>query len=143
MKEERVMDLKNKTLVFFDGYCVFCNKWISFLARHDKKDQFYFASIQEEVAETYLSKYQLSINKECPKSIYVITQYQSEKEQLLTASSAAIFLLAQIGPYWKLIKVLYVIPKWCRDAIFMFCTDSLQTIWTISRVYDARYYITV
>ena len=42
---------KNKKIVLFDGVCNLCNKAVTFIIEHDKKDVFRFASLQSEIGK--------------------------------------------------------------------------------------------
>lgn len=42
---------ENKKIVLFDGVCNLCNKAVTFIIEHDKKDVFRFASLQSEIGE--------------------------------------------------------------------------------------------
>ena len=42
------MDSSGHAVVVFDGECAFCNRWVDFLLRFDRKDTFRFAARQSQ-----------------------------------------------------------------------------------------------
>jgi len=50
-----------KAIIFYDGECGFCNDWVLYIIKHDKKDYFQFCSLQSKTAEQYAEKYKFSI----------------------------------------------------------------------------------
>ena len=48
--------MSKKIIIFFDGYCILCNKTIDFLISQDKKQKFLFATLQSKTATNMLNE---------------------------------------------------------------------------------------
>jgi predicted DCC family thiol-disulfide oxidoreductase YuxK len=51
-----------KHIILFDGACNFCSFWVKFVVKRDRKDVFRFASLQSDVGQKLLSKYNLGVD---------------------------------------------------------------------------------
>lgn len=96
-------------IIFFDGICNLCNGTVDFIIKRDKKNSFRFASLQSEIAESYLPDPMLS-------SLSSIVLYADGK--LYTESDAAIYIAAQLGGIWSIFKIFFIVPKFLRDGIY-------------------------
>ena len=47
-------NLNNLNIIFFDGVCNLCNSSVQFIIKRNKKQQFYYASLQSDVAKEIL-----------------------------------------------------------------------------------------
>ena len=100
--------MNNQTLILlFDGECTFCNVWISFIKKNGSSSRFKYLPLQSEEALKLLSIHQ--VNKDLD-SILVI-----KKEVVHSKSSAALVIINELGGWWNLAKVIYLIPKPVRD----------------------------
>jgi predicted DCC family thiol-disulfide oxidoreductase YuxK len=98
-------------IVFFDGYCILCNRAIDFLLRKDKKQRLKYASLQSDLSRTFL----LQINKQALKEDTVIFYHQG---QILFRSEAVLKIAGLLGfPYSALI-IFKIIPVTWRDHIY-------------------------
>jgi predicted DCC family thiol-disulfide oxidoreductase YuxK len=86
-----------KHIVFFDGVCGFCNRFIQVLLEKDKQDAFHFASLQSEFANATLAK--KGINSADLNTVYIIANYGTDKEKVLNKSDAIVFAAGQLD-WW-------------------------------------------
>jgi predicted DCC family thiol-disulfide oxidoreductase YuxK len=101
-------------IVFYDGNCGLCHRFIRFLLAEDKDMAFRFAPLQSKTFETSLSESQ---RQDLPDSIVVFTQDQ----QVLTFSSAIIYALKRLGGFWRILgTALALIPRFLRDFGYRF-----------------------
>lgn len=98
-------------LVLFDGVCNFCNYWVNFAIRHDKKGFLRFTPIQGETAKQVLPEFSINTNKISS----VIFVYNGKA---YTQSSAALQICRHLNGGWKLFYGLYIIPKFLRDFMY-------------------------
>lgn len=103
-------NLENEQIIFFDGICVFCNKSINLLEDLDKKNKFKFATLQGETAKQLLA---ISLVSGDLKSLVFYKQ-----GKIFLKSSAVIEIVFQLGGFWKLIKITYIIPKIIRNIFY-------------------------
>jgi predicted DCC family thiol-disulfide oxidoreductase YuxK len=101
-------------IILYDGVCGLCNRFVQFVLRHDRKDQFRFAPLQSNFARTILERH--SLNPEVLDTVYVVFDYGQSSERLLSRSEAASAVLKELGGVWRLwAKLLDFLPKRFRD----------------------------
>jgi predicted DCC family thiol-disulfide oxidoreductase YuxK len=109
LKRERVTEaFNNKSIVFYDGDCGFCNSTISFVLKKEKKKEILFCSLQSAFAKKTFDEFDVKINLD---TIFYLTD-----NRLLTKSSA-IFEISKdlVFPYSIARYVSYVCPKIIAD----------------------------
>ena len=105
-------------IVLYDGVCGLCNRLVQFLLKHDYDDNFRFASLQSELANTVLIRH--SHDPHDLDTVYVVRNYGLDNEALLARSDAILFMLAKLGGIWKLAGVGRVLPRGSRDLAYKF-----------------------
>lgn len=98
-------------LVLFDGVCNFCNFWIQFALKRDKKRKLMFGSLQGETAQQLLPQY--SIDPGIITSVIFIEDGIAYRE-----STAALKICRHLDGGWKLFYILIIIPAFIRDGIY-------------------------
>ncbi|MEO7924451.1 MAG: thiol-disulfide oxidoreductase DCC family protein [Chitinophagaceae bacterium] len=98
-------------VILFDGVCNFCNYWVNFAIRHDRKKKLRFTPLQGGTAERILPRY--NIHPTALSSVIFI-----DKGKAYTQSSAAIRICKYLDGGWKLFYALMIIPKFLRDLIY-------------------------
>tara|TARA_B100001758_G_C18334606_1_gene570853 strand:- start:855 stop:1292 length:438 start_codon:yes stop_codon:yes gene_type:complete len=101
----------NKSIIFFDGECVLCNRYILFVSYNDKKDNFRFMSLQ---------------NKEIDKLINLRHEIKGHGDSILlmegkiikSKSAAVLSILSQLNFPYNLLSFFYIIPKPVRDTLY-------------------------
>lgn len=118
--EERTgaMSSPRQTLVLYDGVCGLCNRLVSFLLRHDRRDQFRFAPLQSELAQTLLRRYCLDSNDF--DTVVVLADFGQPAERALTRSQAALWAVSQLGGIWKLFAIAKLAPLFLRERLYRF-----------------------
>ena len=106
------MDSADKLLVFYDGHCALCQFWVKFLVQRDRHDRFRFAALQSPLAQRN------GISP--PEDVAPDTVIVMKDQIMLTESTAAITLLAALGGFWNLTRILLVIPCSLRDPLYRF-----------------------
>lgn len=101
----------NEGLVLFDGVCNFCNYWVQFAIKRNKKKNLRFGSLQGNTAQEILPRYQ--IDPSILKSVVFIennTAYQS--------STAVLKICKHLDGGWKLLSLFLIIPSFLRDPVY-------------------------
>jgi len=101
-------------IIFYDGVCILCDKFIQFVHRNDQSDLFRFATLQDEAGQ--LIKSELNLVSE-EKDETVILLYEG-KTSIYSDVSIKVFRL--LGWPYKIIAIFSIIPRKIRDAIYVF-----------------------
>lgn len=97
-------------LVLFDGVCNLCNGFVQFLIRQDKRDQLTFGSLQGSIAQQLLA--QNGINNYLSSIVYI------RNGKLHQRSSAALSILKDVGGWWWLTQIFWIVPRPIRDMFY-------------------------
>lgn len=97
-------------IIFFDGVCNLCNGAVSFIIHHDKNDVFKLASLQSEVADEILKKYNMSSQLDT----FIYLRYGTVYKR----SSAALYVLYDMGFPLRLFSILLILPSFLRDPFY-------------------------
>ena len=97
-------------VILFDGVCVFCSRWIRFVATRDVARRFRFTPIQSaygmRLARTF------GIDPDNPDTNAVIHGGQAHLQ-----SDAALTVLSNL-PRWGWTRALFLVPKPLRDVAY-------------------------
>lgn len=99
-----------KSIVLFDGVCNLCSGLVQFLLKKDKKDHFYFASLQSKTGRQLLKDYKVH---PATDSIVLING-----EEAFVKSDAAIKIAEKLGGFYKGFLALRIFPKSWRNFIY-------------------------
>lgn len=113
-------DIVEHPIVLFDGECRFCNGWVKFLLRRDKRDVFRFAPLQSEAARAMLPTYLLK--DDSLDSVMVV-----EPNDIYTHSSAVLRIAKHLGGPWAILYALIVVPIPLRDAAYRWVAKRRYT----------------
>lgn len=114
--------MRDHPIVFFDGVCNFCNYWVNFAIKRDKKKKLRFAALQGETAARILAAHQLPINS-------LSTVVLIDNGKVYTQSSAALRISKHLDGGWKLLYGLMIIPKFIRDFFYNIIARNRYKWW--------------
>ena len=97
-------------VILYDGVCVFCSRWIRFIAARDKDRRFRFTAIQSPYGTRLAQAF--GIDPQDPDTNAVI-----HGGVAWFKSDAALTVLGLL-PGWSWVRVLFAVPKSLRDAIY-------------------------
>jgi predicted DCC family thiol-disulfide oxidoreductase YuxK len=97
-------------VILYDGVCVFCSRWIRFIAARDTDSRFRFTAIQSGYG-TRLAR-AFGIDPDDPDTNAVI-----HGGEAYFKSDAALTVLSKL-PGWGWVRVLRLVPKGLRDAVY-------------------------
>jgi predicted DCC family thiol-disulfide oxidoreductase YuxK len=100
-------------VVVFDGECSFCNGWVDFLLKFDRRDVFRFAARQSEAGAAYSREAGLPVAG--VGSIILV-----EGKTIRLRSDAVLRMLELLGFPFAVARVFRVIPAVLRDAGYDF-----------------------
>lgn len=110
--EESLPDPARHPILFFDGECVLCNSTVDLLLSIDTQETFYFATLQGTTADELLP--------DQPDSPLKWSFLYLDGDGLHRESEAALKLTERLGPPWKLLNLMRIIPRWIRDPVYRF-----------------------
>lgn len=90
-------------IIFFDGVCHLCNRWVDFVIRRDVKKFFCFSPLESKTAE---------------KENISIVLFEDGKR--FTESTAILRIFKNLGGMWSLLYVGILIPRPLRDVLYRF-----------------------
>ena len=97
-------------VILYDGVCVFCSRWVRFVATRDVNQQFRFTAIQSGYGTRLAQAF--GIDASDPDTNAVI-----HGGIAYFKSDAALTVLSQL-PRWGWVRVLRPVPKPLRDAAY-------------------------
>jgi predicted DCC family thiol-disulfide oxidoreductase YuxK len=89
-------------IIFFDGHCGLCNKFVNFMIKADRKGVFKFSPLQSEFAKQNL----MPSDVEDLKSVVVLIDGQSFRK-----AEGVFKALCTVGGIWKLSLILGWLPS--------------------------------
>ena len=110
-------NLKNKKIIFFDGSCTLCNNYILFVAKRDRKNNFFFSSLQSKITDNLIKHYDRE------NSVILLTG-----NMIRTKSDAVIYILSKLNFPYNIAPILYIIPKYFRDILYTFIAKRRKII---------------
>ena len=97
-------------LILFDGVCVFCSRWVTFVVRHDRDALFRFVPIQSERGRSLAARF--GIDPEAPQTNVVILDGRAWFK-----ADAAVKVLMQL-PGWRAAGLVGGVPRGLRNAAY-------------------------
>jgi predicted DCC family thiol-disulfide oxidoreductase YuxK len=109
-KEVQMNAWPDDDVILYDGVCVFCSRWVRFVAKRDVARRFCFTAIQSGYGTRLAQAF--GIDPGDPDTNAVI-----HGGNTFFKSDAALTVLSNL-PGWGWVRVLFGIPKPLRDAVY-------------------------
>jgi predicted DCC family thiol-disulfide oxidoreductase YuxK len=113
-------------LLLFDGECIFCNRLIQFILRHQKNPDFFFSSLQSAVGQLVR---QNTESMTVSESLLVVTAIIETRPVVYSKSPAVWFILARLKYPWRLVVVFRLIPRFISDRLYDLVAAYRYKIW--------------
>ncbi len=97
-------------MIFFDGVCGGCNRFVDFVIRTDSSREIFFSPVQGKTAAEF-SLYQNEPPREW-KIAYV------DENGVHEGADAVLLVLRRLGGFWKLPALLIYIPRPVKDSFY-------------------------
>jgi predicted DCC family thiol-disulfide oxidoreductase YuxK len=97
-------------VILYDGVCVFCSRWIRFVAARDVDRRFCFTAIQSGYGRRLAQAF--GIDPQAPDTNAVVHGGVATFK-----SDAALTVLSHL-PGWRWVGALRAVPKPLRDAVY-------------------------
>jgi predicted DCC family thiol-disulfide oxidoreductase YuxK len=108
-------------ILLFDGVCNYCNSWVNFIIRHDKKKKFRFAALQSEAGKRILQKYHISEKEETAILIY--------NDKVYMKSTAGLHVLYHVGGIYAIAFAFIIFPEFVRDFYYNIIARNRYKWW--------------
>jgi len=97
-------------VILFDGVCVFCSRWVRFVADRDTQKRFRFTTIQSVYGARLAQA--LGIDPDDPDTNAVVQGGVTYKK-----SDGALTVLSSL-PGWRFARLFFAVPRPLRDAFY-------------------------
>ena len=105
------MEKKYNNIIFFDGVCNVCDKTGDFILNNDKKNIFYYSSLQSDFSNKFFKSKNQKLNFE---SIVVFSD-----DKFLHKSEGIIYILKNLNGFPRIIGFfLNIFPKFISDYFY-------------------------
>jgi predicted DCC family thiol-disulfide oxidoreductase YuxK len=101
---------RDDDVILYDGVCVFCSRWVRFVATRDLDRRFRFTAIQSGYGTRLAQAF--GIDPDDPDTNAVV-----HGGEIFFKSDAALTVLSQL-PGWGWVRGLRAIPKPLRDPVY-------------------------
>lgn len=109
-REKTMTEWPDDDVILFDGVCVFCSRWIRFVATRDVEKRFRFTPIQSAYGTRLAQAF--GIDPDDPDTNAVIYGGRVHLQ-----SDAALTVLSNL-PGWGWTRALLLVPKPLRDVVY-------------------------
>jgi predicted DCC family thiol-disulfide oxidoreductase YuxK len=97
-------------IVFYDGDCGLCHRFVQFILARDRAGTFRFAPLQGPTAARLIPGFAAELGSVVLK----------DETGVYQKSEASLRVLARLGGLWTLATPLRVVPRGLRDAVYSF-----------------------
>lgn len=104
------MAVPEHPILLFDGVCNYCNRWVNFIIRHDKKKKFRFATLQSEAGKRLMKQNDISKEEDSAILIY--------NEKVQRKSSAGFHVCFHLGFPYSILFVFIIVPAYIRNFYY-------------------------
>jgi len=111
-----MQESRTRLVVYFDGVCNLCNRFVDFLVRIDRARVLRYAPIQGETARAR-GIYDAA-REPVPGSIVVQRDVAERDGERWTESDAVIRIFTHVGGIWSAAAILRVVPRTLRNAVY-------------------------
>jgi len=110
-------NFENKSIILFDGVCNLCNASVNFVIKHDKKEQFLFASFQSDAAKEIMLHFNL-------KNLNLDSIVLIDDQKIYEKSTAILRIAKLLNGGFKFLYFFIVIPKSFRDWLYSYIAKN-------------------
>ena len=105
------------TLVFYDGLCGLCDRFVQFLLPRDPNARLSFATLQGDLARTTLVP--RGFDPADLDTVFVVADWKGPRERVLSRSRAVLHAASALGGVWRVLSTLArIVPPPIADAVY-------------------------
>lgn len=102
----------SKYYVFYDGDCGFCNHWVQWILKNDKKNKFLFSALQSEFGQRFL------IERNLPNNNFNTIYLWKPNEFYLQKSKAILKITSILGGKFRAMSIFGILPHFLTDFAY-------------------------
>ena len=102
--------MQESPTILFDGVCNYCNSWINFIIRNEKKGILKFAPLQSNAGKRLLSQHNILDGGDTVLFI--------ENGRIYSRSDAAIRIIRYLSWPAKIFYIFAIVPRFIRNAVY-------------------------
>jgi predicted DCC family thiol-disulfide oxidoreductase YuxK len=103
----------DRPVIIFDGHCVLCSRWARFVLRHDRRARYRLLPAQSALGHALYVHYGLD-------PVRYETNILVEEGRAWFKAEGSIRMFEGLGFPWSLVRVLRLLPRKARDALYDF-----------------------
>jgi predicted DCC family thiol-disulfide oxidoreductase YuxK len=103
-------------LIYYDGLCGLCDRFVQFVLRRDRAGRYRFAPLQGRTAQ---ERVPATLDPRTAQTVIF-----EEGGRFRVRSDAALAILSGLGGAWRLMTLLRMIPRPVRDAVYDLVADN-------------------
>jgi len=100
-----------RPFILFDGVCNFCDRSVNFIIKRDRRNRLLFSPLQSPAGRELAMQFGF-------REDYLGSMVFVENGRAYTRSSAALRIAAHMNGGWPLLKLLLIVPRFIRDAVY-------------------------
>jgi len=104
--------MSGQSIIFFDGVCGLCDRFINWVIKHDQNHKFHFTPLQGQTSKEELG--------DLPDDVQEWSVVFKNEEGIFVRSDAVLKILGTLGGGWSWTKIFFIVPRVCRDALYDF-----------------------
>jgi predicted DCC family thiol-disulfide oxidoreductase YuxK len=102
-------------VLFYDGVCGFCERTVQFILARDRRGTMRFAPLQGEFAAAFFARHP---DARAIDSLILVELDDQGRERVSVRSAAVLRIAQYVGGGWRLARVLGLVPRVVRDAVY-------------------------
>jgi predicted DCC family thiol-disulfide oxidoreductase YuxK len=124
-------EIGDRLLVVFDGHCGFCNGWVRWLLRRDRRDRLRFVASQSAKVAALLARHPEVLGADgAPETVLVFRHPLHPGQQPLIRFAATLALFRELPSPWPAVAAaLRWIPRFLSDAVYRLVARWRYRIW--------------
>jgi predicted DCC family thiol-disulfide oxidoreductase YuxK len=108
--------IEGRPVLLFDGVCVFCNRTVQFLLRHDRRSALRFVPQESPLGQQLLAPFD---EQSCPEGVILITDALTPSASVARRTGAFSVALILIGGIWRYLgKLIRALPHPLREFAY-------------------------
>lgn len=97
-------------IVYYDGFCGLCNRFVQWALRHDAKRRLQFASLQ--------GPHGVQLRVDVPETRAIESIVVHDGARVRVRSDAVLAIANELGGVWRLAVLARVVPRPIRDWLY-------------------------